>query len=190
VWLVGLAWRIPPFNARDVEMGTLAGWGVVHFPGDAPWADLMLGLGELLSLLAAVLWLVARALRRLLRLRRAWENALAGPILLGFVSTVLATGAISSRHFGEWRELKVLLHRYSDMVEKEVPDRNRSLTHVEHEAIKGRLFTSEPVFVSRGFLKPLEIRMMQGRAPYVGVDFGAGRNAVFDPTTMICTYSD
>jgi hypothetical protein len=32
--------------------------------------------------------------------------------------------------------------------------------------------------------------MMQTIPPYVGVSFGEGRNAVFDLTTMICTYSD
>jgi hypothetical protein len=128
--------------------------------------------------------------RRLLRLRRAWEDVLAAPLLLGLASVVVAAGAISSRHFGEWRELRAELARYSDKVAKAAPDRTRLLTHAEYEAIKGRLFTSEPTFVSRAFREPLRIRMMQTYAPYVGVDFGAGRNAVFDLTIMICTYSD
>jgi hypothetical protein len=123
-WLTGLVWRLLPFNARDIEMGTLAGWGVVYFPGDAPWADALLALAEVLSLLAAMLWVVAYAIRRLLRTHRAWEQILAAPLLLG-----LAAGAISSRHFGEWRELRAVV------------------------AVRGR-------------------------------------NAVFDVTTMICTYSD
>jgi hypothetical protein len=32
--------------------------------------------------------------------------------------------------------------------------------------------------------------MAHGVYPYVGVDFGGGANALFDPRTMICTYSD
>jgi hypothetical protein len=189
IWLIGLVWRVLPFNARAIELAPLAGWSVVYFPGDPPWADVLLGLAEVLSLLTAVLWVVAYAIRRLLPLHRAWENILAAPLLVGLASTVLATGAISSRHFGEWRELRAELARYSDMVAKAAPDPSRLLTHAEYETIKG-LFTSEPTFVSRGFQEPLKIRMMQTYPPYVGVDFGAGRNAVFDLTTMVCTYSD
>jgi hypothetical protein len=189
-WLTGLAWRVLPFNARDVEMGAVAGWNVVYFPGDAPWADVLLLSAEVSSLLAALLWAAAYAVRRLLRLRTAWENVLAAPILLGLASVALATGAISSRHFGEWRELRALLGRYRDTVAREAPDRNRLLSHGEYEAIRDRLVSTPATFVSRGFREPLKIRMMQGSSPYVGVDFGAGRNAVFDLTTMICIYSD
>jgi hypothetical protein len=32
--------------------------------------------------------------------------------------------------------------------------------------------------------------MMTSLAPYVGVDFGEGQDAVFDPDTMLCTYAD
>lgn len=189
-WLAGLVWRFLPFNARDIELGTLDGWGVVYFPGDAPWADVLLLFSEIVILITALLWAVGFAVRRLLRLRRAWERALAAPLLAAFVSAVLAGGAISSRHFGEWRELRDLLRQHSDRVASEAPDRSRLLTHAEYNAIKGRILTPEPTFVSRGFRQPLKIRMMQTYPPYVGVDFGAGRNAVFDLATMICTYSD
>jgi hypothetical protein len=125
-----------------------------------------------------------------LRLHRAWENVLAVPLLPGFASATLATGAISSRHFGEWRELRALLARHSDVVSREARDRGRPSTREEHEALRRRILTPEPTFVSRGFREPLTIRMMRRGPPYVGVDFGGGRNAIFDLTTMICTYSD
>jgi hypothetical protein len=32
--------------------------------------------------------------------------------------------------------------------------------------------------------------MMSGAYPYYGVDYGDGRNAMFDLATMVCTYSD
>jgi hypothetical protein len=73
-WLTGLVWPVLPFDARDVEMGAVVGWNVVYFPGDAPWADLLLLSAEILSLLAALLWGAAHVVRRLLRLRRSWEN--------------------------------------------------------------------------------------------------------------------
>jgi hypothetical protein len=75
-------------------------------------------------------------------------------------------------------------------VAREVPDPGRRLTDTEYDAVKSRLLTRQPTFASRGFREPLKIRMMQTIPPYVGVDFGEGRNAVFDLTTMICTYSD
>ena len=51
-------------------------------------------------------------------------------------------------------------------------------------------FLPQPVSVALPGYGTVHLRMAHGVYPYVGVDFGGGANAFFDPRTMICTYSD
>jgi hypothetical protein len=68
-------------------------------------------------------------------------------------------------------------------------DRTRTLSLTEFTTLKAR-FMPTPVAVQlRGF-GTVHLRMAHGVYPYVGVDFGEGMNALFDPRTMLCTYSD
>jgi len=57
-------------------------------------------------------------------------------------------------------------------------------------AIEARLLDPPPTFQFAALQEPVKLRIMQTTPPYVGVDFGNGANAVFDPHTMICIYSD
>jgi len=112
---------------------------------------------------------------------------------IGFVSiscAILLCSIIGARNFGEWKELKKQLLFHSQRVEKAVPEKGRMLTFDEFQKIKETLF-SEPVFFkSESLIHPIQIRMMQTIPPYVGVDFGNGKNAVFELHTMFVTYSD
>jgi hypothetical protein len=107
-------------------------------------------------------------------------------VLLG----LYADGAILGRHFGEWGALKREIARHAARVSAAAPDARRLLTHQEFLELRARLMTPPATFRSAAFMEPLRIRMMEGGYPYVGVDYGTGRNAVFDPLTMVCTYSD
>jgi hypothetical protein len=71
-----------------------------------------------LSLLAALLWAAAYA---------PWLDALLIDRRDAGLAGALATGAVSSRHFGEWREPRALLARYRDTVSREAPDGGRLL---------------------------------------------------------------
>ena len=51
-------------------------------------------------------------------------------------------------------------------------------------------FIPSPVEVELAGFGPVHLRMAHGIYPYVGVDFGEGRNAFFNPNTMVCKYSD
>lgn len=99
---------------------------------------------------------------------------------------MVSTFGILRRHFGEWAQLRALLIEYSEKVERAHEERGSgSLAAIEMD-----ILASAPEFKFRELRDPVRLRIMQTTPPYVGVDFGEGANAVFDPKTMICLYSD
>jgi hypothetical protein len=51
-------------------------------------------------------------------------------------------------------------------------------------------YVPTPVVLQLPGWGPVQLRMAHGIPPYVGIDFGDGGHALFDPVTMLCTYSD
>jgi len=161
-----------------------------YFPGDPPAfetvATFSLLLAAALVMLGALFFLLTihktwrRFRRPSLRLISALMGLLAIP--LGF-----ATLGIGRRHFGEWAELKASIRHYSELVAMEVA---RSGSADQLPAVQARFFDPPPTFKFSALREPVKFRIMQTTPPYVGVDFGNGANAVFDPRTMICVYSD
>ena len=110
--------------------------------------------------------------------------------ILVLLPSVLCAALIASRHFGEMGRLKNQLAAYSTLVERELPDSSMQVTPEQLDLIEARILIPSPTIFLNGLSKPVKIRIMSTNPPYVGADFGEGRNAIFDLTTMICTYSD
>jgi hypothetical protein len=149
---------------------------------------LIVVIGFLLPI--GLLWALGKLLGRRPRLKCIYRVVRAlQTVTVALAVTIgwYADGAIVGRHFGEWGHLKLELARHAEMASGLAPHRGL-LAHEEFEAIRARMPTPSLAFTS--FSGPVRIQMMAGGYPYVGVDYGAGRNAVFDPLTMVCTYAD
>ena len=96
---------------------------------------------------------------------------------------------ILERHDSRWAAVRNGIHQYGDAIAAAAGDKNRVLTQEEFDRFHEQ-FMPQPVAVSLRGYGTVRLRMAHGVYPYVGVDFGNGANALFDPRTMICTYSD
>lgn len=155
---------------------------VFYFPGDPPLLDIIFEL----SVILLVALIIATALTRIIR-SSSWTGWLLrrGLLLVAIVPLVgvLAGGCvIANRHFGEWRQLSSQLRLSRDLA-RAAADEGRSLLAVE-------LPPQLSEFRFSSLRDPVRIRIMREQEPYVGVDFGGGANAVFDPVTRLCIYSD
>lgn len=161
-----------------------------YFPGDPPVFEMlaMLCLFALggLAVVCSLVFLVTLS-EKTSRLRRTlliWLSVSMTPfavILFG------AAVGISKRHFGEWARLKSLLQQYSSLVAAEI---EKGEDPRQAAALQLKLLSPSPTFKFKALSEPVRLEIMQTEPPYVGVDFGNGAHAVFDPQTMICTYSD
>lgn len=156
-----------------------------YFPGDPPLFETL----AMLSLFLVTAWGVAWLLMRLAAPRMSKGGIgklLRALLLLSALPLPVASVGIAHRHLGEWADLKALLRTYADRIEKEVEKRGSDhLAEIGHEVL-----TPQPHFKFAAFRDPVRLRVLSTEYPYVGVDFGEGAHAVFDPMTMICTYSD
>lgn len=167
--------------------------GSTYFPGDPPAADLILeqalvvvgfvALGIVVSLVISVFSKERRGLRTVAGLGAAF-------LLLSIVGSVPTGAEIAKRHLGEWAQLQDVLRQNEQQVLKIVGRGNGKLSRAEIDQAKS-WYSEHPVYFRfRELKEPVQVRPMSNTAPYVGVDFGRGANAMFDLSTMICTYSD
>ena len=162
------------------------------WPGDAPTLD----LGFVFGLCGLVPALVGCALfRRELRADRLgsaarlpFGTATAG---LGLVlcSLLISGAAIGYRHTPAWQQVRAAIMHYGDEVAADVGDRTRVLSREQFDTLRQK-HVPRPIPVVLPGWGVVHIRMAHAVYPYVGVDFGEGRNAFFEPRSMLCTYSD
>lgn len=162
------------------------------FPGDPPYFDLSL----LLAAVAMVPGLAGAALFRRQHAAARLGGAAWLPFSIALAATTVATataltclGGIGYRHSVAWRGVRSGLAHYGDLIASDVGDRRQILTEQQFRALRGRLIPS-PVPIELPGWGTVRLRMAHAQYPYVGVDFGDGRHALFDPDTMICIYSD
>lgn len=161
-----------------------------YFPGDPPVFEMlaMLSLFVLggLAVGGVMVFLMTHSgrARRFRRKLLILFSALMIPFAIVFMGAVLG---ISRRHFGEWADLKAMIQEHSDIVAAEI-ERGEDPRQVAFLQMK--LLSPAPTFKFSSLREPVRLEIMRTEPPYVGVDFGHGANAVFDPQTMICTYSD
>jgi len=157
-----------------------------NFPGDPPLCDLLIyaaGIATMINLPLAVI---------VGRLGRRTGLVLSIPRLCSAVALVMLIGSaagILERHDARWRAVRNGIREYGDRIAAAAGDKNHVLTEEEFRRFHDR-FLPQPLPVALPGYGTVHLRMAHGVYPYVGVDFGGGANALFDPRTMICTYSD
>lgn len=162
---------------------------VKHFPGDPPAIDMLLDLGVALVIVASPLVPLLVFLTKRVHMSRIAGLALLLPLLIGSTSAILGVAGIVPRHFGEWGGLKAALATYGNQVAQLSSSRDGHLTPEEFERAE-HLFSTPVTYRFSDLDRSVTLRPMRTVPPFVGVDFGGGANAVFDPVTMRCVYSD
>jgi|KBSMisStandDraft_5_1062788.scaffolds.fasta_scaffold73669_3 hypothetical protein len=158
-----------------------------NFPGDPPLFDLLIYAAGIAVLVNAPLWLLARWLwTGPDGLVRSVPRACAMVSLAMFLTSA---AGILERHDARWAAIRGAIRQYGDEIATAAGDKDRVLSHEEFEQFKRR-FLPTPVPVRLPGYGTVTLRMASGVYPYVGVDFGGGANALFDPASMMCTYSD
>jgi hypothetical protein len=158
-----------------------------NFPGDPPLFEMLIYAAGIAAAIHIPVWLLARWF---------WT----GPCgfvaslsrICSIVSLMMFVGAgagILERRDARWAAVRSGIRTYGDEIAGAAGDKHRVLSHEEFEQLKVR-FVPVPVPVRLSGYGMVTLRMAHGVYPYVGVDFGGGANALFDPDTMICTYSD
>jgi hypothetical protein len=114
-------------------------------------------------------------------------------LLFGLVLITLSLPPIS-RRVGPWAPLRGLLVAKSRQVtqaraELAIPE-GRDLTSAEMRQIEGIVLEPPPTYTFPIIGQTVQVRMMSLAPPYVGLDFGGGRRAVFDLATMVILYAD
>jgi len=99
-----------------------------------------------------------------------------------------------SRRIGPWHELRARLLFKSEAIRDAqaqlgIPE-NAALTQEQWTQIKESVFATPEVFVFPILNKRVALKLMSSRPPYVGIDYGGGRRAVFDLVTMRVVYAD
>ncbi|NNB86325.1 hypothetical protein HI113_13480 [Corallococcus exiguus] len=161
------------------------------FPGDPPAADMLTEIalsGWLFILVGYVPFFVAR--KESDRILRLWRRVIPPLILLSFLAMSSALAQVGRRHWGEWGLLKAMLQDNEARVRRFSSRADGALSEEEFAQAKAWLLTQPATFHFDAESEPVRIHMRRTVPPYLGVDFGQGQNAVFDPVTMICIYSD
>lgn len=161
-----------------------------YFPGDPPVADTLVEI----YIVATALYLVGLGLSVQLSLwMRRGRALIVATIIACIISTMAMLPAltrVAGRQFGDWAELKRLLsenQRHALVLTRRSGGR---LSEAEYELAKTWFIEHPIMFRFSETEKIVKIRMMTPLPPYVGVDFGDGRNAIFNVHTMICDYAD
>ncbi|WP_147445492.1 hypothetical protein [Corallococcus aberystwythensis] len=124
------------------------------------------------------------------RIVHLWRRVLPPLALLSLLAMSPALAQVAGRHWGEWSRLKTVLQDNEARVRALSSRTDGSLTEEEFARAKA-WFLEEPVtFRFETEPEPVRLRLLRSVPPYVGVDFGQGRNAMFDPVTMRCVYSN
>jgi hypothetical protein len=185
-----LALSVPLTVVAYLPLGAYLQWAV---PGDCPppftcaWP----------SLSGAVL-VAALALRHKRRTvpGRGWPMHVAAACLFTLSALLLVTTSLPpiGRRIGPWAELRALLVYKSEQAAQAraalgIPQ-GRYLDAGEMDAIE-RMVLEPPVRYTFPIIgRTVQVRLMRAGPPYVGVDFGGGRRAVFDLATMAVIYAD
>ncbi len=164
-----------------------------YFPGDPPTTDILAEVSLLVVPYACAAALVATLVSRLAGpsfVLRILKAAAFLSVATAFTGTALSGLHILRRNVGEWAELKQLLRDNENRVEQVVGHEGGALSPADVEKMKTWFQEHPATFKFKAMSDPVQIRLLSNVPPYVGVDFGGGRNAVFDTTTMRCLSAD
>ncbi len=166
-----------------------------YFPGDAPWAETAITFGGLACIPTLVALCISAVLARFSSRPRWLGRTRAGATVIAavlVVSLAWPVTSIAARHLGQWRELRAVLLRAQETVlaRSATARAGDQLSDAEYDELKF-IFESQPMmFTFEDPPQTVVVRPMQSVRPYIGVEFGNGANAVFEPRTMWCVYAD
>src|SRR5262249_44459029 len=113
-----------------------------------------------------------------------------GLTTFGFLILLPAAICVGHRHVGEWAVVKASLQHYNAVVAHRIGS-SRRIPGRDYARLNEELFEKQPVlFNLQGFPRAVRLRLMSTESPFVGLDFGGGANAILEPTSMLCIYSD
>jgi hypothetical protein len=172
-----------------IPVGVYLQWSV---PRDAfPLVCMYPLIGVSILVVALIVWRKSRTAPRM-----QWPMRVGAVCLLVFCAFWLIATSIPpiGRRIGPWSELRrMLVEKSQEVVEARatlsVPA-NRQLTREEVGQIERMVFDPAPAYTFPIINQTVHVRMMSTVPPYVGVDFGSGRRAVFDLATMVVIYVD
>jgi len=172
-----------------VPIGVYLQWSV---PRDfAPLACIYPAISASMFVAALILWHESRTARR-----TQWPMRVGAICLLVFCMLFLIAASVPpiSRRIGPWSELRgILVAKSGEVVEAKAAlsiPADRQLTRGEMDAIEDIAFEPVPTYTFPIINRTVHVRMMSEKPPYVGVDFGGGRRAVFNLATMMVIYAD
>lgn len=185
-----LALSVPLTAVAYLPLGVYLQWAV---PGDWPP-----GLVCVFPALSGAVLVLALALRRKSRTApgKGWSSGIAAACLFTLAALLLVTTSLPpiGRRIGPWAELRALLVLKAEQAAQAraalgIPE-GRHLDRGEMDAIE-RMVLEPPVQYTFPIIgRTVQLRVMRTGPPYVGVDFGGGRRAVFDLATMVVIYAD
>ena len=109
--------------------------------------------------------------------------------ILSLAIFVACAIGILERQSPRWADIRGGIRQRGDAIAAAARDKDGVLSAEEFSRLR-QTFMPNAVPVQLPGYGTVWLRMAHGRYPYVGVAFSSGDNAVFDPRTMICTYSD
>jgi len=155
-----------------------------NFPGDPPLFDLLIYGAAFSAIVNIPLALIVSRLGQ--------GRVLSIPRLCSIAAVMMLIGSaagILERHSPRWRPVRDGIRHYGDLIDAAAGNKRHVLTNEEFDRFHER-FMPQPIAVMLPGYGTVHLRMAAGVYPYVSVDFGGGANALFDPQTMICVYSD
>lgn len=161
-----------------------------YFPGDGPVFDLLVDLGLVCFAVSILLFLVAFAVPVRWRYGVRWWSG-----IMVFVGLLVASPGlviVGHRHTRAWEPARSAIRHYDQVIGETVREEGLDLPlpRADFLRLKEQYLPEGRTVFLRGWERPVRVEMMYGLPPYVGLDFGGGANAVFEPTTMVCIYSD
>lgn len=172
-----------------VPLGVYLQWFV---PSDTfPLVCMYPLIGVSILVVALIVWRKSRNAPRM-----QWPMRVGAVCLFVFCALWLIVTFIPpiGRRIGPWAELRrMLVEKSQQVVEAKATlsiPANRQLTREETGQIERMVLDPAPAYTFPIINQTVHVRMMSGIPPYVGVDFGDGRRAVFNLATMVVIYAD
>ncbi|WP_338280062.1 hypothetical protein [Corallococcus caeni] len=193
--IIGLVCGFVPSVGIAAVLNVLGIWEILWadqhpFPGDPP-VDLLTEVavcGWLVLLVGHGFFFVAR--KESDQIVRFWRWVTLPLTLLSFLTLSPAFAQVAGRHWGEWGHLKAMLQDNEARVRAFSSRADGVLSEEEYARAKAWWSEQPATFRFEKEPEPVRVHLRRTAPPYLVVDFGRGQNAVFDPVTMRCIYSD
>jgi hypothetical protein len=160
-----------------------------NFPGDPPLFEYLLAGAAANLVLVAVLWAVLRWTPVLVAVSGSLPRLVRRVLIYWAVIVLICVAGILERQDPRWRQVRMAIRQFGNAIAADAGDRYRVLSREEFLALREK-HVPTPVPLSLPGRGTVYLRMAHTVYPYVGIDFGSGGNAFFEPLTMLCTYSD